>query len=71
MLVEKGAVQALDDAVGLRTTDAGSLVLDAFQLAAEFVAIAVVAAAELTAIVAEHGVDPGRAPRTSVAHRCS
>jgi len=60
MFVEEGAVQAFNDAVGLRPADPGSLVLDAFELQEELVGVAILATAEFAAIVGEHRVDPGR-----------
>ena len=51
VLVEKGAVQTLDDAVGLRPADPGAFVLDAFELEEQLVGMAVGPAAELAAIV--------------------
>jgi len=59
MLVEKRAVPALDNAVGLRPIDPGSLVLDILELQEQLVGMAVLAAAELAAIVGEHRVDLG------------
>ena len=59
VLVEQRAVQALDDAVGLRTPDAGSLVLDAFELQEQLIGMLVLAAAEFAAIIAQHGLDSG------------
>jgi hypothetical protein len=47
VLVEQGAVQSLDDAVGLRLTDAGPVVLDAFELDEQFVGMAVLAGVAL------------------------
>jgi len=41
MLVEARAVQAFDDAVGLRPFDPGALVLDAFEPQEQFVGMAV------------------------------
>ena len=41
MLVEKSAVQALDDAIGLRPVDPGPLVLDVFELQEQLVGMAV------------------------------
>ena len=41
MLVEQGAVPALDDAIGLRPVDPGSLVLDVFELQKQLVGVAV------------------------------
>ena len=58
VFVEQGAVQALDDAVALRSTDLGGLVGDALELEEQLVGMLILAAAELAAIVAEHGVDP-------------
>ena len=50
-LVEQGAVQALDKAVGLRALDPGGAVLDLLELEKEFVGMAVFAAAELAPVV--------------------
>lgn len=49
----------LVDAVGLRAASSGLPVLDAFEREEQFVEVAVVAAAELGAIVGEHGLNPG------------
>ena len=49
-LVEDGAVEALDEAVGLRRADLGSSVLDAVQIEVELVGVAA-RPAELAAIV--------------------
>lgn len=49
VLVEQGAVEALDDAVGLRSADLGLAVLDAFELEEQLVGMAVGAATELAA----------------------
>jgi hypothetical protein len=56
MLVEQGAVPALDDAIVLWPVDPGSLVLDVFELQKQFIGVTVLAAAELAAVVGEHGV---------------
>ncbi len=58
-LVQKGAVQALEVAVGLLAADLGGAVLDVFQLQEQFVRVAVRAAAVFPAVVGEHGVDAG------------
>ena len=47
VLVELGTVQALDDAVGLRTLHLGAAVLDAFELQEQLVGMLVVSPAEL------------------------
>jgi len=59
MLVEKRAVPALDNAAGLWPVDPGSLALDLFELQEQLVGMAVLAAAELAAVVGQHGVDLG------------
>jgi hypothetical protein len=59
MLVEQGAVPALYDAIGLWSVDPGSLVLGVFELQKQLVGVAVLAAAELAAVVGEHRVDLG------------
>lgn len=51
VFVEKGAMEPLDDAVGLRTFDPGCLVLDVLELKEELVRMAIGSAAELAAIV--------------------
>jgi hypothetical protein len=58
VLVEERAVQALDDAVGRRTVDPDSLVLDALELENEFIGMPVLATTELAPVVEEHCVDP-------------
>ena len=69
VLVEQGAVQALDDAVGLRPLDPGLAVLDALELEEQLVGMAVGPAAELAAVV-ESTAYRVRAPRRSAARRC-
>ena len=59
VLVEQGAVQAFDDAVRLRSPDPGGAVLDLFQLQEQLVGMPVGPAAELAAVVGQHGLDPG------------
>ena len=49
----------LDNAVGLRPIDPGSLVLDILELQEQLVGMAVLAAAQLAAVVGQHGVDLG------------
>src|SRR5271166_1154933 len=51
VLVEQRAVQALDDAVGLRTFDPRGAVLDLLQLQEQLVGVLVRSAAKLAAIV--------------------
>ena len=55
VLVEQGAVQALDDAVGLRPLDFGGAVLNRLELEEQLADMAVGAAAELTAVVRNLG----------------
>ena len=50
-------MEALDDPVRLRTPDLGFAVLDAFELEEQLVGMAVGPAAELAAIVRQHGLD--------------
>lgn len=52
-------MQALDDAIGLRTFDLGPLVPDAFQLEEQFIRVLVLVAAELAAVAAQHSLDGG------------
>jgi len=59
MLVQKSAVQAFDNTVGLRSVDPSLFVLDVFELQKKLVGMAIRAAAEFAAIVGEHGVDLG------------
>lgn len=59
VLVQKGAVQALDVAVGLRAADLSGAVLDIFQLQEQFIRVAVRAATVFPAVVGEYGVDAG------------
>jgi hypothetical protein len=59
VLVKHGAVEALDDAVGLRAADLGRAVLDLLKLKEELVRMQVGPAAEFPSIVAEHRLDPG------------
>lgn len=54
VLVEQSAVQALDDAVGLRPADTGPFVLDAFELEEQLIRMLVLAAAR-SARHAGHG----------------
>ena len=54
VLVEQGAVPALEDAIALWPADLGGLVFDAFQLKEQLVGVLVLAAAELAAIILEH-----------------
>ena len=58
VFIQQGAVESLDEAVGLWPTHARGSVFDAFQLQEQFVGVAVGPPAELAAIVAEHGLDP-------------
>ena len=50
VLVEQGAVQAFNDAVGLRVLDPRDAVLDLFQLQEQFVGMLVRPAAEFPAV---------------------
>jgi hypothetical protein len=59
MLGEQGAVPTLDNISGLRPVDPGSFVLDIFEPQKQLVGAAVLATAELAAVVGEHGVDLG------------
>lgn len=52
-LVQDGAVEPLDKAVGLRCPDLGPAVLDAVEIKVEFVGM-VLGAAEFPAIVGQH-----------------
>ena len=56
VLVEQRAMEALDDAVGLRPLHAGLAVLDALELEEQLVGMVVHAASELAAVVGQHGV---------------
>ena len=58
MLVEEGSVQALDEAVGLGSTDLGGAVLDVLGLEEQLVGKMVGAASELASVIAQHGGDP-------------
>ena len=51
VLVKHGAMEALDDAIGLRLAHLGGSVLDLFELQEEFVGMLVGPPAELTAII--------------------
>jgi hypothetical protein len=57
VLVEEGAMEVLDDAVRLRALDAGLAVLDALKLQEQLVGMTIGPAAELAAVVGEHGLD--------------
>lgn len=59
VLVEQGPVQALDEAAGLRSPDLGRAMLDLLELQEQLVGVAIGPAAELAAVVAEHGANPG------------
>jgi len=59
VLIKQRTVQALDDAVGLRALDAGGAVLDLLELQEQLVRMLIGPAAELAAIVRQHGVDLG------------
>jgi hypothetical protein len=59
MFVEHSAMKAFDDAVGLRPSDFGRLVLDLFELQEELVRMLVRPAAEFAPIVREHRLDHG------------
>jgi hypothetical protein len=59
VLVEKRAVEALDDAVGLWTFDTGGAVFDVLELQVEFIGVLVGSSAELAAIVTENNLDLG------------
>ncbi len=50
MLIEQGPVQALDEAVGLGSTDLGGAVLDVLELEEQLIGMTVRAAAELAAL---------------------
>lgn len=58
VFVEQRAVEALDDAVGLRALHPGGSMLDLLQLQEEFVWVLVGSATELAAVVGQHGLDP-------------
>jgi hypothetical protein len=51
VFTEKGAVEALDNTVGLRTLYTGGAMLDVFELQIEFIRMLVGPSAELAAIV--------------------
>src|SRR5580765_7497102 len=57
VLVEEGAVEALDSAIGLWPLDPRGAVFDVFELQEEFVRMLVGPATELAAIVGEHDLD--------------
>jgi hypothetical protein len=59
VLVEKGAVEAFDDAVGLGPLDARGAVFDVLKLQVEFKGVLVRPSAELTAIVRQHDFSLG------------
>lgn len=59
VLVEQGSVEAFEESVALRASDLGRAVRDAFELQEQFVRVLVGSAAELAAIVREHGLDGG------------
>ena len=55
MLLEKGAVEPLDEAIGLRPADPGGAVLDVLELQEELVGVAVRPAAVRAPVVAQDG----------------
>jgi hypothetical protein len=57
VLVEHRAVEALDDAVGLRSPDLGRPVLNLLKLQEEFVRVLVRQATELAPVVGQNDVD--------------
>ena len=57
VFIEECAVEALDNAVGLRALDACGAVFDVFELQVEFVRMPVGPSAELAAIVRQHNLD--------------
>ena len=59
VLVQQGAVQSLDDAVGLRALDPSRAMLDLLELQEQLVRMLVGPPAELAAVVGQHGVDRG------------
>ena len=59
MLVQQGAVQSLDDAVGLRARDPSRAMLDLLELQEQLVRMLVGPPAELAAVVGQHAVDRG------------
>ena len=59
VLVKQRSMQPFDDAVGLRALDPGGAVLDLFELQKQLVGMLIGPAAELAAVVGEHGVDLG------------
>lgn len=59
VLVEQGAVQPLDDAVGLRPLHPCGAVVDVLELQEQLVGMLVGPAAELPAVVGQHGLDFG------------
>ena len=52
-------MQPFNDPVRLRPADARALMHDAFELQEQLVGMLVLAAAELAAVIAEHGIDSG------------
>ena len=59
VLVKHGAVEALDDAVGLGAADLGRAVLDLLELQEKLVKMLVWPAAEFPSTVRQHRLDPG------------
>ena len=59
LLVEQGAVQPLDDAVGPEPIEPGTLVLDGFELEEQLLGAAVLATAKSPTVAAEHRADAG------------
>ena len=59
VLVEQRPVQALHEAVRLRTPLAGGAVFDLFELKEQFVGMPIRPATVFPSVFAEHGADPG------------
>lgn len=57
VFVEKGAVQTFDKAIALRSSNFSGAMLDVLEGEEEFVRVSIGAAAELSTVVAEDGVN--------------
>lgn len=59
MFVQQRSVKPLDEAIALRPSHLGRAVLDLFELEEQLIWVMIFAAAEFSAVVAQHRADPG------------
>ena len=62
MVLKQGSVEPFHKPIALRPADLGGAVLDLLQLQEQLIGVSTRPAAELSAMIGEHGLNPGLMP---------